>query len=81
MMYVFRISGKRIQEIPLSITLMGIEHHQEPINRPQGTPFFQWFYCEKGRGEVVINNKRSLISPGQGISDCAKYRTNDGKNE
>lgn len=67
MMYTFRISGKRIQEIPLTITLMGIEHHQEPVNRPQGVPFFQWFYCEKGRGEVVINHKRSLISPGQGI--------------
>lgn len=67
MMYTFQISEKRKQEIPLSITLMGIEHHQEPINRAQGMPFFQWFYCEKGKGEVIINNKRSLISPGQGI--------------
>lgn len=67
MMYTFRISGKRINEIPLSITIMGIEHHQEPVNRPQGMTCFQWFYCEKGKGEVVINNKRSIIAQGQGI--------------
>lgn len=34
--------------LPLQLELIGVDHHQEPIVRPGGMPFFQWFYCVKG---------------------------------
>lgn len=52
---------------PLSINLLGMMHNQEPINRPNGLPFFQWFYCESGRGNVIIENRKSILNPGEGI--------------
>ena len=40
---------------------------QEPVRRPQGVPYFQWFYCVKGHGELILNNQRSIITKGQGF--------------
>ncbi len=60
-------SQEAIFNTPLSICLLGISHHQEPINRPNGLPFFQWFYCESGRGTVIIEGHKSILNPGEGI--------------
>ena len=53
--------------LPLQLELIGVSHHQEPIVRPGGMPFFQWFYCVKGQGEFIVNGQRSIISQGQGL--------------
>ena len=53
--------------LPLQLELIGINHHQEPIIRPHGMPFYQWFYCIKGQGEFIVNGQRSIISKGQGL--------------
>ncbi len=53
--------------LPLQLELIGINHHQEPILRPHGMPFYQWFYCIKGQGEFIVNGQRSIISKGQGL--------------
>ena len=53
--------------LPLQLELIGVDHHQEPIVRPGGMPFFQWFYCVKGQGEFIVNGQRSIISQGQGL--------------
>ena len=46
---------------------VGINHLQEPVQRPNGTPIYQWFYCEKGTGEMIINHQKSILRPGQGM--------------
>lgn len=53
--------------LPLTLELMGLDHRQEPIMRPNGMPLFQWFYCVQGQGEVIVDNRRSVISQGQGL--------------
>ena len=53
--------------LPLQLELIGVDHHQEPIVRPGGMPFFQWFYCVKGQGEFIVNGQRSIISQGEGL--------------
>lgn len=47
--------------------MFGVNHQQEPIHRPQGVPYFQWFYCVKGQGELILDHQRSVISKGQGF--------------
>lgn len=54
------------QPLPLSLRVLGIHYQQEPIRRQNGLPFFQWFYCIKGCGELIINNQKSIVIPGQG---------------
>lgn len=53
--------------LPLRLELIGMNHKQEPIQRPVGMPFYQWFYCVKGQGEFIVNGQRSVISRGQGL--------------
>ena len=42
--------------LPLQLELIGVDHHQEPIVRPGGMPFFQWFYCVKGQGLSFVDS-------------------------
>lgn len=51
---------------PLQARIIGIDYSQEPVNRPSGLPFSQWFYCVKGKGEFIINHQRMILSEGQG---------------
>lgn len=53
--------------MPLLITLIGCNHLQDPIYRPQGMPFFQWFFCCKGQGELTTNDNTCVIHKGQGF--------------
>lgn len=55
------------QSLPLQIWLFGANHLQELIYRPQGVAYYQWFYCVKGQGELVIDHQRSIISKGEGF--------------
>ena len=53
--------------LPLTPVLLNIYHHQEPIHRPKGVDFYQWFYCVQGRGELKTGQQRSIITEGQGF--------------
>ena len=53
--------------LPLIPVLLNIYHHQEPIHRPKGVDFYQWFYCVQGRGEVKTGQQRSIITEDQGF--------------
>lgn len=62
-------------KMPISLRILGIDHQQEPIFRPMGLSVFQWFYCVRGRGELIINQQRSLLHQGQGalIYPCVPH--------
>ena len=53
--------------LPLIPVLLNIYHHQEPIHRPKGVDFYQWFYCVQGQGELKTGQQRSIITEGQGF--------------
>lgn len=66
MIYSFHDPEKQQQMLPLSLHILGINHQQKPVLRPTGLHFFQWFYCIKGTGELIINDCRSILHQGQG---------------
>lgn len=63
------------QKLPISLRILGADHQQEPIFRPKGLSVFQWFYCVRGRGELIINQQRSFLHQGQGalIYPCVPH--------
>ncbi len=60
-------SSKERIDLPLQLVGIGLDYLQEPINRPNGTQFYQLFCCTNGVGEIIINNRRCNISKGQGM--------------
>ena len=66
MLYTLHHSTK-YEYLPLLPKLLGVNHLQEPVQRPHGFPAFQWFYCVKGQGEFIIDAQKSVISKGQGL--------------
>lgn len=71
------------QTLPLQVELLGIDHLQEPIQRPHGFPAFQWLFCTKGKGEFINDHQKSILTQGQGlliypsIAHSYKALTND----
>ena len=57
----------RSTNIPMMVLTLGFKHNQESINRIEGVSHFQWFFCEKGQGEVIIDEKKMIINEGQGF--------------
>lgn len=66
MLYTLHHSAK-YHSLPLLPVLLGADHPQEPVLRSEGLPFYQWFYCVKGRGEFIVDHKKAVISEGQGL--------------
>ena len=66
MILSFRPPKSQYDFLPISLQILGINHRQEPINRPNGLSVFQWFYCVEGKGELIVNDRRSIINQGQG---------------
>lgn len=66
MLYQFH-SQESLQTLPLQLWMFGVNHKQELVHRPQGVPYFQWFFCVKGQGELILGSQRSIISEGQGF--------------
>lgn len=66
MIYSFNYPGTLHQTLPVSPHLLGINHRQEPILRAKGFPFYQWFYCVKGSGELIVQQQKSILNKGQG---------------
>lgn len=75
MIISFHESENQQHKLPISLRILGADHQQEPIFRPKGLSVFQWFYCVRGRGELIINQERSLIHQGQGalIYPCVPH--------
>lgn len=69
MIYPFH-STDLTESLPIALRLFGVSHLQPPVKRPDGVPYFQWFYCIKGQGELILNRQRFLIRPGQGFLIC-----------
>lgn len=67
MLKSFEISENEADMIPLFLRTIGIDHKQEPVLRPEGLDIYQWFLCTKGQGEMILNEQRSLIRPGDGF--------------
>lgn len=78
----YQVSKTERKKIPLYLQLIALDYHQEPINRPSGINFPQWFVCTSGVGEVEIDGKKSIIHPGDGLFIAAhtphKYRGIEG---
>lgn len=66
MLYQFH-SEEYLQPLPLQLQMFGVHHKQEPIHRPNGVSYYQWFFCIRGQGELYIDNCRCHIAPGQGF--------------
>ncbi len=60
-------STQSITKAPLNILYLGLSHQQEPVYRPEGNNYFQWFYCVQGRGELILHGQRTIISEGMGF--------------
>lgn len=75
MIVSFHESEAQGQKLPISLRILGSDHQQEPIFRPRGLSVFQWFYCVRGRGELIVNQQRSLLHQGQGalIYPCVPH--------
>ncbi len=67
MIFSFQTSSLPHSFLPITLRLLGSNHLQEPIIRPKGIPFYQWFFCEKGIGEVILNQQKLCLSEGQGL--------------
>ena len=66
MLYHIHHSGN-YQKLPLQVELIGVDHLQEPIQRPHGFPAFQWLFCTKGKGEFINNGQKAILAKGQGL--------------
>lgn len=67
LLYSFSPLRSERKKIPIVVRLLGINYLQNPINRKKGLAFFQWFYCTKGRGEIILENRKSVVEQGQGF--------------
>lgn len=65
MIYSFQYPRNKHHMMPVLLRIIGISHLQEPVQRPKGISIYQWFYCAKGKGEIILNHQKSIISEGQ----------------
>ena len=66
MLYQFH-SGEYTQNLPLQLKLFGHNYLQDPVYRLHGVPYYQWFYCVKGQGELIIDTQKTIVSENQGF--------------
>ena len=67
MIYSVNTSSAIRKKIPLILRMIGIDHQQEPINRPKGISVYQWFYCSEGKGELILSGEKRIIESGMGF--------------
>ena len=65
MVYSIRHSSRQDAQIPLLLVYLGENHPLEYSRYPNGTGFFQWYYCTEGTGEFHISGTRMILNPGQ----------------
>lgn len=67
MLITIAYTEEELQKLPLQIHLIGKDHVQEPVFRPNGIKPWQFFYCVRGIGEVTIGQRHCIILPNQGF--------------
>jgi AraC-like DNA-binding protein len=55
------------QRLPLIISGLALDYHQEPIERPKGLQLNTWLQIVSGSGEVFINGKKAIAHEGMAI--------------
>ena len=60
--YDYPILGKE-KELPLYLINMGLQECQDHIIRKEGYPCSQILFCTKGSGTLIIDKKKTIISP------------------
>ncbi len=64
---LFTTPYSRHEDLPFMLHGLGINHNQEPIDRPQGMSLYQWIQCLSGSGTVYIQGEKYSLKPGQGL--------------
>lgn len=64
---VFSIITENERKLPFYLIGVGCRYTQEPIERPEGYPSFQWIQCHGGEGELVIGGKTHRVKQYQGM--------------
>ncbi len=64
---LFTLITEQEKLLPLYITGIGIQKNQESITRAEGYPSYQWTYCTKGEGILIIDGKEFKIPEGTGF--------------
>ncbi|MGZ9586054.1 AraC family transcriptional regulator [Paenibacillus marinisediminis] len=56
-------------EAKLPIYMAGAGHweNQDPVDRPDGYPLYQWLHCLSGEGELRVNGHTARVKPGTGM--------------
>ncbi|MFX3634059.1 MAG: AraC family transcriptional regulator [Candidatus Pristimantibacillus sp.] len=63
----FPIMTETDLHLPLYVNIIGHWDNQEPIDRPEGFPDFQWLQVTSGEGELFIGDTRYTVKAGQGF--------------
>lgn len=65
MLYSFSHTRRQRQNLPLTVDLVGYHHLQEPVIRSNTFTLFQFLYCVEGQGEIIIQGRKSILTPNQ----------------
>ena len=65
MRYALRVTKRQVRKLPLLLRMLGTNHVQDAIRRPNGLPLWQLLYCVSGSGEIRFADRRSVVRPGQ----------------
>ncbi len=64
---VFPILTETDTTLPVYLTSIGHWSNQEPIDRPNGYPHFQWLQVIAGSGELHVGDQKMTVRAGQGF--------------
>ncbi|MGO4183793.1 AraC family transcriptional regulator [Paenibacillus sp. MCAF9] len=64
---VFPILTETDKSLPVYLTSIGHWSDQEPIDRPNGYPHFQWLQVISGSGELHVGDQQMTVRAGQGF--------------
>ena len=65
MLTFFQTESKDFAPVPLLLTYLGMDYHQEPINRPYGSPHYACFLVQEGEGELILTGEHMKIREGE----------------
>ncbi|MFA9396760.1 MAG: AraC family transcriptional regulator [Clostridiaceae bacterium] len=63
----FCLITEKEKSLPFYLAGAGVNYNQDHMTRPNGYPDFQWIQCIKGKGELILKNKRYTLSQGMGM--------------
>ena len=63
--YTIRVTKQQYADTPLILRMLGRDHIQENVNRPEGLPLWQVIYGVSGRGRFRIDGRNYSLFEGQ----------------